>query len=56
MGFCVFRVRQLEDENSDISMNMCRLKSQTEKLDEVSHVCIFVVFYPVCVFFILSLF
>ncbi|XP_030272574.1 rab11 family-interacting protein 4B isoform X1 [Sparus aurata] len=28
------RVRQLEDENSDISMNMCRLKSQTEKLDE----------------------
>ncbi|XP_073333195.1 rab11 family-interacting protein 4B isoform X2 [Pagrus major] len=28
------QVRQLEDENSDFSMNMCRLKSQTEKLDE----------------------
>ncbi|KAM9770247.1 rab11 family-interacting protein 4B isoform 2-T2 [Menidia menidia] len=28
------RVKQLEDENGDMSMNMCRLKSQTEKLDE----------------------
>uniref|UniRef100_UPI0037E912A4 rab11 family-interacting protein 4B isoform X2 n=1 Tax=Semicossyphus pulcher TaxID=241346 RepID=UPI0037E912A4 len=28
------RVRQLEDENSDFALNMCRLKSQTEKLDE----------------------
>ncbi|KAM7010236.1 rab11 family-interacting protein 4B isoform 3-T3 [Tautogolabrus adspersus] len=28
------RVKQLEDENSDFSLNMCRLKSQTEKLDE----------------------
>lgn len=28
------RVRQLEDDNSDMSLNMCRLKSQTEKLDE----------------------
>ncbi|XP_026214942.1 rab11 family-interacting protein 4B isoform X1 [Anabas testudineus] len=28
------RVKQLEEENSEISLNMCRLKSQTEKLDE----------------------
>ncbi|XP_060916224.1 rab11 family-interacting protein 4B isoform X1 [Labrus mixtus] len=28
------RVKLLEDENSDFSLNMCRLKSQTEKLDE----------------------
>uniref|UniRef100_A0A8C7CD69 RAB11 family interacting protein 4 (class II) b n=1 Tax=Oncorhynchus kisutch TaxID=8019 RepID=A0A8C7CD69_ONCKI len=28
------RVQQLEEENGDISVNMCRLKSQTEKLDE----------------------
>ncbi|XP_072319272.1 rab11 family-interacting protein 4B isoform X1 [Eucyclogobius newberryi] len=28
------RVRQLEEDNSEISLNMCRLKSQTEKLDE----------------------
>ncbi|KAM4603568.1 rab11 family-interacting protein 4B [Polymixia lowei] len=28
------RVQQLEDDNSELSINMCRLKSQTEKLDE----------------------
>ncbi|XP_061588079.1 rab11 family-interacting protein 4B isoform X2 [Cololabis saira] len=28
------RSRQLEDENSEMSLNMCRLRSQTEKLDE----------------------
>ncbi|KAK7929955.1 hypothetical protein WMY93_006350 [Mugilogobius chulae] len=28
------RVRQLEEENSEMTLNMCRLKSQTEKLDE----------------------
>ncbi|XP_023134268.2 rab11 family-interacting protein 4B isoform X2 [Amphiprion ocellaris] len=28
------RVKQLEEENSDMTFNMCRLKSQTEKLDE----------------------
>lgn len=28
------RVKQLEDENSEMSLSMCRLKSQTEKLDE----------------------
>ncbi|CAL9700393.1 unnamed protein product [Knipowitschia caucasica] len=28
------RVRQLEEENSEMDLNMCRLKSQTEKLDE----------------------
>ncbi|KAM7419050.1 hypothetical protein PAMA_016253 [Pampus argenteus] len=28
------RVKQLEDENSEMSVNMSRLKSQTEKLDE----------------------
>ncbi|XP_070830495.1 rab11 family-interacting protein 4B isoform X5 [Chaetodon trifascialis] len=28
------RVKQLEEENSDFTVNMCRLKSQTEKLDE----------------------
>ncbi|KAM6939742.1 rab11 family-interacting protein 4B isoform 2-T2 [Xenentodon cancila] len=28
------RAKQLEDENVDMSLNMCRLKSQTEKLDE----------------------
>ncbi|XP_069553397.1 rab11 family-interacting protein 4B isoform X2 [Brachyistius frenatus] len=28
------RVKQLEDENTDMTFNMCRLKSQTEKLDE----------------------
>ncbi|XP_029004892.1 rab11 family-interacting protein 4B isoform X1 [Betta splendens] len=28
------RVKQLEDENGEMSMNMCRLRSQTEKLDE----------------------
>ncbi|XP_040892572.1 rab11 family-interacting protein 4B isoform X1 [Toxotes jaculatrix] len=28
------RVKQLEDENSEMALNLCRLKSQTEKLDE----------------------
>ncbi|XP_071359381.1 rab11 family-interacting protein 4B isoform X3 [Trachinotus anak] len=28
------RVKQLEEENSEMALNMCRLKSQTEKLDE----------------------
>ncbi|XP_044044934.1 rab11 family-interacting protein 4B isoform X5 [Siniperca chuatsi] len=28
------RVKLLEEENNDIALNMCRLKSQTEKLDE----------------------
>ncbi|XP_035516462.1 rab11 family-interacting protein 4B isoform X3 [Morone saxatilis] len=28
------RVKHLEEENNDIAVNMCRLKSQTEKLDE----------------------
>ncbi|KAM8843279.1 rab11 family-interacting protein 4B isoform 5-T5 [Synchiropus picturatus] len=28
------RVNQLEEENGEMTMNMCRLKSQTEKLDE----------------------
>lgn len=35
-GFCVCRVKQLEEENNEMSLNMNRLKSQTEKLDEVS--------------------
>ena len=30
------RVQQLEEENGHMSSGMCRLKSQTEKLDEVS--------------------
>ncbi|KAK2919089.1 rab11 family-interacting protein 4B isoform X1 [Channa argus] len=28
------RIKQLEEENSEMTFNMCRLKSQTEKLDE----------------------
>ncbi|XP_041838909.1 rab11 family-interacting protein 4B isoform X2 [Melanotaenia boesemani] len=28
------RAKQLEEENSEMSLNLCRLKSQTEKLDE----------------------
>ncbi|XP_074544923.1 rab11 family-interacting protein 4B isoform X2 [Halichoeres trimaculatus] len=28
------KVKQLEEENNDFALNMCRLKSQTEKLDE----------------------
>ncbi|XP_031141653.1 rab11 family-interacting protein 4B isoform X2 [Sander lucioperca] len=28
------RVKQVEEENSEMSLSMCRLKSQTEKLDE----------------------
>lgn len=31
----LYRVKQLEDENMEMSLNLCRLKSQTEKLDEV---------------------
>nr|XP_020452725.1 rab11 family-interacting protein 4 isoform X1 [Monopterus albus]XP_020452726.1 rab11 family-interacting protein 4 isoform X1 [Monopterus albus] len=28
------RVKQMEEENGEMALNMCRLKSQTEKLDE----------------------
>uniref|UniRef100_A0A672YXA3 RAB11 family interacting protein 4 (class II) a n=1 Tax=Sphaeramia orbicularis TaxID=375764 RepID=A0A672YXA3_9TELE len=28
------RIQQLEDENGDMKLNVCRLKSQTEKLDQ----------------------
>lgn len=31
----VHRVQQLEDENDEMKLNVCRLKSQTEKLDQV---------------------
>lgn len=35
--FCVLhRLQQLEEENGDMKLNVCRLKSQTEKLDQVS--------------------
>lgn len=30
------RVQQLEEENGDMSVNVSRLKSQSEKLDQVS--------------------
>lgn len=35
---CMFihRVQQLEEENGEMKLNVCRLKSQTEKLDQVS--------------------
>lgn len=33
--FGLSRVKQLEEENDYIANSMCRLKSQTEKLDEV---------------------
>lgn len=33
---CVCRVQQLEDENGEMKLNVCRLKSQTEKLDQAS--------------------
>lgn len=36
---CVHRVQQLEDENGEMKLNVCRLKSQTEKLDQVSLIC-----------------
>lgn len=29
------RVQQLEEENDEMKLNVCRLKSQTEKLDQV---------------------
>lgn len=29
-------MQQLEDENGEMTLNVCRLKSQTEKLDQVS--------------------
>lgn len=32
------RVQQLEEENSEMKVNVCRLKSQTEKLDQVNDV------------------
>lgn len=31
----IHRVQQLEDENDEMKLNVCRLKSQTEKLDQV---------------------
>lgn len=31
----VHRVQQLEEENDEMKLNVCRLKSQTEKLDQV---------------------
>ena len=34
---CVLhRLQQLEEENGEMKLNVCRLKSQTEKLDQVS--------------------
>lgn len=36
VGMRKHRVQQLEDENGEMKMNVCRLKSQTEKLDQVS--------------------
>lgn len=36
---CFHRLQQLEEENGNMKMNVCRLKSQTEKLDQVS-VCL----------------
>jgi len=30
-----YRVQQLEEENAEMKVNVCRLKSQTEKLDQV---------------------
>lgn len=32
----IYRVQQLEEENGEMMLNVCRLKSQTEKLDQVS--------------------
>lgn len=32
------RIQQLEEENSEMKVNVCRLKSQTEKLDQVSDI------------------
>lgn len=36
MPFFLPRVQQLEEENTDLRTTVARLKSQTEKLDEVS--------------------
>lgn len=36
VGMHKHRVQQLEDENGEMKLNVCRLKSQTEKLDQVS--------------------
>lgn len=36
---CLHRLQQLEEENGKMKMNVCRLKSQTEKLDQVG-VCV----------------
>lgn len=36
MPFFFPRVQQLEEENTDLRTTVTRLKSQTEKLDEVS--------------------
>lgn len=35
---CFLRVKQVEEENSEMTLNMSRLKSHSEKLDEVSHI------------------
>lgn len=40
----VFRVKQVEEENSEMSLSLSRLKSQTEKLDEVSSVYVWLYF------------
>lgn len=32
---CLHRLQQLEEENGKMKINVCRLKSQTEKLDQV---------------------
>lgn len=34
LEFLTNRVKQLEEENNDFATNMCKLKSQTERLDE----------------------
>jgi len=41
------RVKQVEEENSEMGLSMSRLKSQSEKLDEVRHVYFLLLF---CVF------
>lgn len=33
---CLRRVQLLDDDNTEMKLNVCRLKSQTEKLDQVS--------------------
>lgn len=38
---CLHRLQQLEEENGTMKINVCRLKSQTEKLDQVILILIF---------------